>query len=366
MTKEFKKNGVPHRLIFCAGYNTMQKMNSKILFSFILLTGLTVSSAIAEGKTPSVHDVSPKKALDARGKYVYDTFCVGCHGIKGDGKGPASEFLNPKPRDFVSAQYKFTSGPSGSLPTDEDLLRTVTNGLHGTSMPSWKLLPEDDRKAVIQYIKKFSEERWKNEPNPAVTAISEDPFVGNEEEGIKQGEKAYHGFASCISCHAAYISPEKINEARVSYGMGAEAAFRENLYRAVAKEAFDGTVVVPPDFTYDHIKTGTDLKSLYRAVANGISGTAMPTWKGVLAEEDLWGIAYYVRHLAQSKPKVVTPQWLREREEKLKSMEAARITFEEKMKQEAAAAQAAEAAAKAAAAAAPTEAPKPAEGAAAS
>ena len=37
-----------------------------------------------------------------RGKDIYLRRCAGCHGAKGDGKGPAAEFLAPKPFDFTS------------------------------------------------------------------------------------------------------------------------------------------------------------------------------------------------------------------------------------------------------------------------
>ena len=36
------------------------------------------------------------------GKAVYERKCLLCHGEKGDGKGPAAELLDPKPRDFTS------------------------------------------------------------------------------------------------------------------------------------------------------------------------------------------------------------------------------------------------------------------------
>ena len=65
---------------------------------------------------------------DARssGKRTYDTYCVGCHGAEGLGDGPASEFLNPKPRNFVNGQYKFFHfGEPGPLPSNESLRLTV-------------------------------------------------------------------------------------------------------------------------------------------------------------------------------------------------------------------------------------------------
>ena len=66
---------------------------------------------------------------EARGKAVYERRCVGCHGPNGDGNGPMATFLDPRPRDFRLGAFKFRTTPSGSLPTDGDLYRTLTRGL---------------------------------------------------------------------------------------------------------------------------------------------------------------------------------------------------------------------------------------------
>ena len=89
----------------------------------------------------------------AHGKEVYQRRCLGCHGVDGDGNGPAATFLyKQRPRSFAAAVFKFrlTKEP---LPTDGDLLRTITRGVRGTAMPAWYDLPLADRLSVIQYIK---------------------------------------------------------------------------------------------------------------------------------------------------------------------------------------------------------------------
>ena len=98
--------------------------------------------------------VSIAQQLEA-GKKAYQTYCVGCHGDKGDGNGPAAMFLDPKPRDFTSGKFKFASVPSGQLPRDEDIHRVIKLGLSGTSMPAWPLVPETERNAMIEYLKTF-------------------------------------------------------------------------------------------------------------------------------------------------------------------------------------------------------------------
>src|SRR5215211_6685384 len=41
------------------------------------------------------------------GKEVYEIHCAGCHGVNGDGKGPAEAFLDVKPRNFTKGMFKF-------------------------------------------------------------------------------------------------------------------------------------------------------------------------------------------------------------------------------------------------------------------
>jgi cytochrome c oxidase cbb3-type subunit 2 len=57
-----------------------------------------------------------------------------------------------RPRNFQAAVFKFRLTKE-SIPTDGDLLRTITSGVRGTAMPAWYELPLADRLAVIQYIK---------------------------------------------------------------------------------------------------------------------------------------------------------------------------------------------------------------------
>src|SRR5262249_51350467 len=86
--------------------------------------------------------VSPKPdatpQLIEHGKAVYGQNCAACHGIKGDGNGDAAAFLLPRPRNFVQANYRLRSTPTGQLPTDVDLFRAVSLGMPGTPMPPWK------------------------------------------------------------------------------------------------------------------------------------------------------------------------------------------------------------------------------------
>lgn len=100
------------------------------------------------------------KAGDSdKGEAVYQKRCLQCHGVEGDGLGPAAERLNPPPRDFTLGLYKIKSSAfDADLPNDEDLFRMVRDGMPGTAMPGWgDMLSDQDMWDVITYIKSFAE-----------------------------------------------------------------------------------------------------------------------------------------------------------------------------------------------------------------
>ncbi|MCX4239863.1 c-type cytochrome [Paraliomyxa miuraensis] len=97
-----------------------------------------------------------------RGARVYGLYCVSCHGADGSGRANASRSLDRPPRDFREAAFEHVSGPQGSLPTDADLDLVIRRGIPGTGMPPWDGMPDEDRHAVIQFLKTFSA-RWSSE-----------------------------------------------------------------------------------------------------------------------------------------------------------------------------------------------------------
>lgn len=89
--------------------------------------------------------------LVTEGKTVFEANCAGCHGIAGDGNGAAAAALNPKPRNFVLANYKYPPNAK-----DSDLTMSIQNGIKGSAMPAWKdTLKPDQIKSVIAYVRTF-------------------------------------------------------------------------------------------------------------------------------------------------------------------------------------------------------------------
>jgi mono/diheme cytochrome c family protein len=235
-----------------------------------------------------------------RGHELFVTYCAACHGVDGDGKGPASVGLRPPPRNFTQGQFKFAAVASGQLPNDEDFLRIVQNGLHGTTMLPWSDVPERDLLDIIQYLKTLSP-KWAEKTAGEPIVPSPDPWGdARKAEAVTRGMKVYHGLAQCLSCHPAYETPGTIQAASLELSQR-ESTLRPDPYHASPKESDYGVRIMPPDFTRDHVRSGEALTDIYRTVASGIGGTAMPTWKGALPEEDIWAMAYYVRSLLDIK-----------------------------------------------------------------
>jgi cytochrome c553 len=67
------------------------------------------------------------------GAQVFARHCAVCHGPNGRGNGPAAPSMFPRPRDFSSGRFKYKSTAAGEPPTDQDLLRTIRDGLQASS-----------------------------------------------------------------------------------------------------------------------------------------------------------------------------------------------------------------------------------------
>ncbi len=223
------------------------------------------------------------------GKQVYERRCLGCHGAKGDGNGPAAAFLQKdRPRNFTLGVFKFRLTPSGSMPDDGDLLRTITRGVRGTAMPSWHELLEKDRLAVIQYIK-YELTADRSDPGKPLFYFIEEPpkapiYIGQpprpSAELVRRGGEVWKA-AKCWECHG-----------REGKGDGEKAPG--------LKDDF-GFPIPPANLTTGQFKSGSDVKDIFRTMSTGLSGTPMPSFSDTVSEEDRWALSYYVLALSAFK-----------------------------------------------------------------
>ncbi|HEY6104800.1 MAG TPA: cytochrome c [Anaeromyxobacteraceae bacterium] len=211
--------------------------------------------------------------LRTLGAEVYRVRCSQCHGVAGDGRGPHAIRLSVPPRDFTTGVYGLRSTPSGSLPTDLDLFRTVSRGLHGTAMIPWTFLPEEERWAVLERVKSFSG-RFAKEPPGEPVAV---PPAPEETPSLRaRGAEAWRR-AGCADCHG----PEGKGD-----GPSVPTLKRDG-----------GRPIRPRPFGGARFLRGGSLADLYLTLATGLDGTPMPSYAS-LPPEELWALAAHVRALA--------------------------------------------------------------------
>src|SRR2546428_14026409 len=135
------------------------------------------------------------------GKKVYVKWCTGCHGDGGAGDGPAASHMLPRPRDFTGAIYKIRTTASGQLPTDQDVLRWIDEGLPGTAMPAWKdRLSERERRDVLAYLKTFSTFFQDTSQHIVPLTFSKEPGGARSAAALKVGRQFYDSIG-CWKCH---------------------------------------------------------------------------------------------------------------------------------------------------------------------
>src|SRR5687767_12641032 len=216
------------------------------------------------------------------GKAVYDLKCAGCHGVKGDGKGPAAELLLPRPRDFTSGIYKIRT-TANKTPTDQDLFRIITDGMPGTSMPPWSVLPDKERWNLVAYIKTFAGEALKDPPKKL--ELPKD--VSSSEASIKRGKEMYEAI-ECHKCHG--------NEGR------ADGPSRPEL-----KDEW-GFPVPPANLAKRWtFRGGASRTDIATRIANGVLGTPMPAFLDAVEKpEDVWHLTNFIMSLGPDSPRHAT------------------------------------------------------------
>jgi cytochrome c oxidase cbb3-type subunit 1 len=213
------------------------------------------------------------------GKEVYERRCAGCHGTKGDGKGPSATFLSPKPRDFTMGLFKFRSTVGkDSLPTDADLYFVVTHGLWGTSMPSMQEISDRERWAVIQYLKTFSV-RWAREPAGQPIILPPEPAV--TPTSLENGKALFQ--ANCALCHG-------------DTGQADGALAQPGMLVDDWGEPIRPAHLSLPAGSPGGVKLGHAGPRLYQTIVAGIGATPMPPFEGLKSEE-VWDLVHYVQSL---------------------------------------------------------------------
>jgi cytochrome c oxidase cbb3-type subunit 2 len=117
-----------------------------------------------------------------RGRQVFQERCIGCHGSKGDGNGPAGFYMAPPPADFTGADDQ----AHGSDTAPGAYYWRILRGIPGTAMENFGTrLSVDDIWKVVLFLKTI--------PNGGLTADLPTPDMYIRWEG-------YPGFFEWASC----------------------------------------------------------------------------------------------------------------------------------------------------------------------
>jgi len=163
---------------------------------------------------------------------------------------------------------------SGTLPTDGDLVRTITRGVRWTAMPTWHEVPDKERFAVVAYVKTLSK-RWKDDAPEAPLVIPPAPRA--TPQMLVDGKRLYER-AKCAECHGER-----------GKGDGPSAA--------TLKDDSDRPIR-PADFTRGEFRGGATVVDVYRTMTTGLDGTPMPSFGDTMREAERWAISFYVLSLS--------------------------------------------------------------------
>ncbi len=141
-----------------------------------------------------------------RGEAIFQGQCFECHGRRGQGDGPRSHFIHPRPRDFTSADSRARFQRA-------ELFRAIARGKRGTVMPAWdKVLSPQQIADVAEYVYT----RFIHPRESAGPSGDGEPFA--EPADPERGRRVYD--FRCYFCHgydgdartlaASYLDPPPV------------------------------------------------------------------------------------------------------------------------------------------------------------
>ncbi|MBI1914407.1 MAG: cytochrome c [Planctomycetes bacterium] len=276
------------------------------------LFGTPAEPTVKTRNTKLIKTLSLDDKTLAAGSVLYRRHCVHCHGLTGDGRGPTAPWVHPHPRDYRRGLFKFTSVKGGGKPRREDLMRTLYEGIEGTSMPNFRVLPEEQRSEMISYIIHLSirgeveyevmkgiHDKVRGNVDSQATAglknISDDwaaaqeddarimphkyPYTGDPadppKESIERGFRLFNGDAACIGCHTDY---------------GRNSPFRYDKW---------GTLVRPANLTAVVYRGGRRPVDIYYRIHSGVNPSNMAGTSETIANDDqkMWDLVNFVKAL---------------------------------------------------------------------
>lgn len=214
-------------------------------------------------------------AQEPPGGALYQKYCSQCHGANGDGQGVAASRLMPRPRDFTAGKFKVRTTPNGALPTDDDLLGILRDGMPYTSMPGWSHLPDAQLREFVEAVKGFAPGFADPNQKPAPIELPRAPKP--TPESIAEGAEVYERIG-CAACHG-----------ELGRGDGRSAPSLKDDW---------GDPIRPADLSKRWtFRGGSSREDIYRTLSTGMNGTPMPSFAESLTDEERWRIVDFISGL---------------------------------------------------------------------
>lgn len=253
----------------------------------------------------------------ARGQKVYQLRCVQCHGVSGDGNGLVAAHMYPRPRDYRKGFFKFSSTPYGSRPLRQDLVRTVRQGIRGTSMPDFGLLPEQDVQAVVDYVLMLTR-RGELEAQ-ILDMVDADAAVNSEEVESDLIPTVLMRWAKAEASEVMPASPQpRMTSTNVESGR--QIFLSKGCSKCHGDDGRGQTADNRGNDTWGHQTRAADLTSgmlhggnrpvdIYLRIFNGINGTPMPGFAYAFKDnpEQIWDVVAYVLSLSNKRREGAVP-----------------------------------------------------------
>lgn len=202
----------------------------------------------------------------APGAETFKNLCARCHGDKADGMGLTEPYLDPAPRNLAKGSFL------GTKPR-ERLIRSIENGVPGTSMPDWgKVLNDEQINGTLDYI--FATFVDDKNARHVEHHMPETNPVPNSPESRARGEATF--LARCTGCHGKKADGKGPNSIDIS-------PHPRNLRNAFFVHALSDT-------------------RMLESILYGVRGTAMPSWiEYGLTQKDAGDLINYIRGLTPAQ-----------------------------------------------------------------
>ena len=204
----------------------------------------------------------------------------------GKGDGPRRATCVPRPRDFTAGRYKIRTTETGSVPTDDDLMRIGAQGpATARRCPAWEtLLSDAEIRDVVSYIKTFSPRFATRAAAAGRRSAPASPTLARQRRARRSGLR-----------QAAVRQVPRQRRARHRRG-------RDDVRGRLEQPLRAADLTEPWTF-----RGGATARDIYMRFRTGMSGTPMPSFKDAATDAEMWDLANYVVSLARK------PVWADER-----------------------------------------------------